>query len=29
VRLVLPLREFRKFIGNVVNFHRGQPGSKA
>jgi hypothetical protein len=21
----LPLREFRVFIGNVVNFHRGQP----
>lgn len=25
VRMVLPLREFRVFIGNVVNFHRGQP----
>ena len=25
VRIVLPFREFRKFIANVVNFHRGQP----
>ena len=25
VRIVLPFREFRKFIANVVNYHRGQP----
>ena len=25
VRLLLPLREFQKFVKNIVNYHSGQP----